>query len=127
MSEKSSERVVWIISNHHWPRAYIRAELIERGFDAIGFEETSSALAAFRSRQTAQPDLIVLDLQEQQTHQSEIEKLTSLNIPVIALMSSAEWNQEAFRKYAWTTVIRRPFTIGDACNLVEKRLRGLNH
>src|SRR5215471_17474158 len=28
--------VVWIIDAEQWPRALLRAELIERGFDAVG-------------------------------------------------------------------------------------------
>ena len=29
--------VVWIIDVDQWPRAMLRAELIERGYDAVGY------------------------------------------------------------------------------------------
>jgi hypothetical protein len=32
--------VVWIIDPDQWPRAMLRAELIERGVDAVGLPET---------------------------------------------------------------------------------------
>src|SRR5689334_9573424 len=39
--------VVWIVDAEHWPRAYLRAELIERGYDAVGFVGVREALARF--------------------------------------------------------------------------------
>ena len=29
--------VIWIIDAEQWPRALLRAELIERGYDAVGY------------------------------------------------------------------------------------------
>ena len=36
--------VVWIVDADHWPRAELRALLIERGYDAIGFESLVDAV-----------------------------------------------------------------------------------
>jgi hypothetical protein len=53
---------VWIVNADHWPRAYLRAELIERGYDAIGFETLKDALARLALRRAPRPALLILDL-----------------------------------------------------------------
>ena len=59
------EVIVWIVDSEHWPRACLRAELIERGYDAVGFLELEKALAAIRAPDLRKPRAIVLELRDQ--------------------------------------------------------------
>ena len=41
---RKKEPAVWVIDSEQWPRACLRAELIERGYDAYGFISIGDAL-----------------------------------------------------------------------------------
>ena len=47
---RKEEPVLWVIDSEQWPRAYLRAELIERGYDAYGFMTVSDALDSLSRR-----------------------------------------------------------------------------
>ena len=47
---------IWIISNQHWPRAFLRAELMERGYEVDSFEGMPQALSALEDCRTGRPD-----------------------------------------------------------------------
>jgi hypothetical protein len=55
---------VWIVSAEHWPRAMLRAELIERGFDAIGYVSVVDALLVSCHPTVEKPAVVILDLNE---------------------------------------------------------------
>jgi hypothetical protein len=117
------EPVIWVISNQQWPRAFLCAEMIECGLDAIGFQEVGQALAALGDKATPKPRLIVLDLREQNLSRIEMDNLAHKRIPAIALGGELELNQPLAREYPWMEVIRRPFTIGFVCKTVERLVR----
>ena len=51
-----AEVPIWIVGADHWPRALLRAELIERGYDATGFptlEDAVTRLMLTRARRPA--------------------------------------------------------------------------
>lgn len=112
--------VVWIISNQHWPRVYLRAELIERGFDAIGYEEISTALRWLRYPRTPKPQLIVLELRGQPLTSKELERLKQIGIPVIALGGTLELNEPLIKGFKWAAVMKRPFRIGEVVDWIEQ-------
>ena len=56
----SSETKVWIVSADQWPRAYLRAELIERGYDAVGFVTMKDALIRLMLARSRRPALLVV-------------------------------------------------------------------
>ena len=67
LSAKNGEAkiVIWIIDNEQWPRAYLRAELIERGYEALGFEKLSHGLSELNRAVMKKPQIIVLELKGQ--------------------------------------------------------------
>ena len=117
------EPVVWIIDSQQWPRAYLRAELIARGFDAIGFEEVSHALAARRHAGYATPHIIVLELCGLSPKGSELSALAQTGIPIIVLGGAVELSQSWIEEIQSEATLQRPFTIGDVADLVEKSVR----
>ena len=113
-----NKSVIWIIDSQQWPRACLRAELIERGFEAIGFIELADALAALLHPSYAQPRLIILELRDQSIGRDELNILAGLYVPIIALGGSVELNAEWVKQFHWAAVLQRPFTIGQVADLV---------
>ena len=111
--------VIWIIDSQQWPRAYLRAELIERGFEAIGFMELTHALMAFHHPYYAKPCLIVLELRGLSHKHDELDALAQIAIPIIALGGAVELNAEWVKQFEWAAVLQHPFTIGNVADAVE--------
>ena len=116
------EVIVWIVDSEQWPRACLRAELIERGYDAVGFLELDKAMAAVQGSDLRKPRAIVLELRDQVLTPSALEALTDSKIPVIALASVLELNDPLVRDFAWAAVLSRPFALGDVADAVERVL-----
>jgi hypothetical protein len=114
--------VIWIISNQQWPRAFLRGELIERGYDAIGFEEPGQVLAAFGDKRTTKPRLVILDLRQSPATRIQLQNLAHKEIATIVLAGNVELEGKLFKDFAWKTVLKTPFTIGQVCSLVEKMI-----
>ena len=112
--------VIWIIDSQQWPRAYLRAELIERGFEAVGFIELAHALAALHHPYSAKPCLIVLELRGLSHKHDELDTLAHVAIPIIALGGAVELNAEWVKQFKWAAVLQRPFTIGNVADVVEE-------
>jgi hypothetical protein len=109
----SESRTVWIVDPEHWPRALLRAELIERGFDAVGFITVDDALRAIPLRW---PDVIVVDLRN--LARNEAERLFGASVPVIGVAGVAPepWTEEL----PFTRVLRRPISIGEIADAVAE-------
>ncbi len=116
--------MVWIIQTEHWPRAYLRAELIERGFQAIGFQRMQEAFAALRHGIYENPFLLVIDLRDSALEEREITALSHLSIPKILLGSALVLNETWIDRIIGALLIKRPFTIGELADLVETLWRG---
>jgi hypothetical protein len=114
------EPIVWIIDRRHWPRAYLRSELIERGFDAIGYTHLSEAVAVLRLGSAARPRAIVLELRDQYIEPGQLDTLARSGIPVLLLTGVFEANERLANAYSWAGVMRRPFTIGSVADKVQK-------
>jgi AmiR/NasT family two-component response regulator len=117
-------RIVWIVDREHWARALLRAELIERGCDAVGYVDIPAALAALQSRKSAPPEVIVLELRGQQLEEDALGRLCAAGAPIVVLGGAVELNDPAVRNRQWAAVLRRPFTIGAVADAVEKLLAG---
>jgi hypothetical protein len=102
---------VWIIDAEHWPRALLRAELIDRGFDAVGFVSVDDALRTIPSRW---PDVIVVELRT--LARREAERLFGASIPVIGLAPASHepWIDEL----PFAKMLRRPVSIGEIADFV---------
>jgi hypothetical protein len=116
------EVIVWIVDSEQWPRACLRAELIERGYDAVGFLELDTAMAAIRAPDLRKPRAIVLELRDQVLTPPTLEALADSKIPVIALAGALELNYPRLRDFTWAAVLSRPFALGDVADTVERVL-----
>jgi hypothetical protein len=107
--------VIWIIDADQWPRAMLRAELIERGLDAVGYLKPADALAHLGARF---PDLIVANLREMT--RDEVADLFRVGVPVIGIVAIPEppWIAD----FEWAALLRRPVSIGEIADAVTSRL-----
>lgn len=117
MSGTSAEFRVWIISSQHWPRALLRAELIERGFEVEAFEEIRQALAALGDRRRQKPQLILLELIEQPLNPVDLSNLVHNSIPLVAMGRAVDVDSMK-DSFPWASLLRRPYSIDDVCRLV---------
>jgi DNA-binding NtrC family response regulator len=116
------EVIVWIVDSEQWPRACLRAELIERGYDAVGFEKIERALDAIQAPDSHKPRAIVLELRDQVITSSALKSLADSKIPVIALAGALELNNPPVRDFTWAAVLSRPFALGNVADAVERIL-----
>ena len=107
--------VIWIIDSEQWPRALLRAELLERGFDAVGYLTASDALASLGARF---PDLIVVDLRG--VRREDVQNLFKVGVPAIGIASMPEpsWLSE----FKWAALLRRPVSIGEIANITAQNI-----
>ena len=125
LDEIGTKAVVWIVDSQQWPRAYLRALLLERGFDAIGFVELAHALAALKTPHYPKPQVIVLELHAMSPTEEERNTLTRLRIPMIALAGAVELSEGWIKEVQWAALIQRPITIGQVADVIEKLTAGL--
>lgn len=111
---------VWLIDSQQWPRACLRAELLERGWDAVGFQTVSQALAAIGSINIAKPEVVVIEFMGSPPMDLEMEALMRHGIPTIVLGGHVELNRDAVSRHDWAAVLQRPFTIGEAADAVQR-------
>ncbi len=107
--------VIWIIDSEQWPRAMLRAELIERGFDVVGYLTASDAMSRLGARF---PDLIVVELRS--VTRDDVENLFKVGVPVIGIASMSEpaWLSE----FKWAALLRRPVSIGEIANITSQNI-----
>jgi hypothetical protein len=115
-----TQRTVWIIDRQDWPRAFLRAELIERGFEVESFLSLSHALRALTDAQHPRPHLIVLELRDLDPQPAELETVTHAGIPTLLLAGGIKLSSERVQGQPWTAVLRRPVTIGQVADKVEE-------
>ncbi len=114
------KHLIWIIDRQHWPRALLRAELIERGYDAEGFEEITDALKVLSKESAVRPRVIVLELREQERKQEYLDKLMQTRIPLIILGDETELSERILKTHDRVSVMKRPLTIGEVADRVAK-------
>ncbi len=103
--------VIWIIDAEQWPRALLRAELIERGYDAVGYITVRDAIDSLPWRR---PDAIVVELRGQPM--PLVERLLGLHVPIVIVGGIPEINDLPQRE--WAAVLHRPVSIGDIADRV---------
>jgi len=104
--------VIWIIDAEQWPRALLRAELIERGFDAVGYITVRDAVESLHERP---PSAIVVDLRGQPLPQ--VGRLLEIGVPVLVVGGTPEIHDLPEGK--WAAVLRRPVSLGEIADRVE--------
>ena len=110
---------VWVIGSDLWPRAYLRAELIERGYDAVGFVTIRDAVINL-FMQRRRPALIVCDLHEQSLDDRLAGALFKAGVPVVAVAGTPEADDQRVRDRPWAAFLRRPITIGTIADTVTR-------
>jgi DNA-binding NtrC family response regulator len=118
-----AEPTVWIIDSEHWPRACLGAELIERGFSAIGYVELDRALATLRRSKTSPPVVIVVELREQEVTRDKLDQLAKPGIPIIAIGGASERADPLVQEFGWSAFFLRPVTLGRIADAVESLVR----
>jgi FixJ family two-component response regulator len=120
----SGSPVVWIVDSQHWPRAYLRAELLERGFEAVGFATLGHAVTALEHPLRGRPGVAVVELRGLGSKAREgLRDLAKRGIPVVLLGGSVEVNRKWVVEMEWAAVIERPVTIGAVADEVERVVR----
>jgi hypothetical protein len=119
----TNKPMVWIIDRQQWPRALFPAELLERGYEAIGFVGLDAAIIAFRHGLYTSPDLIILELKDLVETEDRIRALTGLRIPTILLTGVLEEQRTAVQGIGRTVLLKRPFTVGRVMQEVERQIK----
>ncbi|MGA2402527.1 MAG: hypothetical protein ABSG91_12615 [Syntrophobacteraceae bacterium] len=115
--------IIWIIDNNHWERVNLRAVLIEGGCEVKGFVSIFHAVLMLYREEVEKPALIVLEINNLQYQGPELDELARIGVPVI-LLSGVYEDAELARRHQWAAVLRRPVTIGQVAQTVE-RLAGI--
>ena len=124
MNRIEAKPVVWIIDSQQWPRANLRALLLDRGFEAIGFIELHQALASLKDPRSQKPHIILLELHDLLPTEEELDTMIHLNIPLVGVAGAVEMGQPWMKKIKWAALIQRPVMIGQVVDAIEG-LRGL--
>ncbi len=117
--QEGREPLVWIVDCEHWPRADLRAELIERGFDAVGFIRLEPVLAALQRTSSPRPRVLIVELRGQQFGAPELQKLAASNVPIVLLAGALEMQQPEIMQFEWAALMKRPVTLGQIADEVE--------
>jgi DNA-binding NtrC family response regulator len=112
---------IWVVSAEQWPRAYLRAELIERGYAAVGFAGAQDVLAALASRRP-RPQLVVFDLRGQARVALALALLRQLGIPVVGIAGAREAASGSARAFPWAALLRRPVSLGEVADTIGRAL-----
>ena len=112
---------IWVVDADHWPRAYLRAELIERGYDATGFETLRNAAARLVLAPTLRPAALVVDLRGQHVDERLRAFLHEQAIPVVAIRAAAAGAApDAPPLSPRAQRLQRPLTIGAIADAVAR-------
>lgn len=118
----ASERPrVWIVNADHWPRAYLRAELIERGYDATGFESLKDAVTHLLVARFRRPALLVIDLHGLAIDDRLARALVRERLPIIAVADVT--SSVSAPPGVLVGLLQRPLTIGTIADAVDRFMR----
>jgi hypothetical protein len=111
-------RLVWIVDREQWPRACLRAELIERGHDAVGFETLPDALFALERQPP--PAVLVVDLTGQAAQARALPAFARRGCRLLIIAGAVE--AAAARAAPPATLLARPVTLGEIADEVDRLL-----
>src|SRR5262249_41388687 len=115
-----NEPVLWLIDSEQWPRACLRAELIERGYDARGFITIYDALDSLSRNELSKPVMILLELRGQTLNRQFLDEISNLRIPTVVAGGSVEVNDPLIQQRQWEAVLQRPVSLGNIADAIEK-------
>jgi len=109
---------IWIVDAEHWTRACLRAELIERGYDAVGFEDVRDVLI-----QTAlapvRPALLVVTVPGQRPSDRQVDALKRNGFPIWVVGGTATSPHDPLVAVS-ARLLRRPLTIGAIADEIQR-------
>jgi hypothetical protein len=114
--------ILWIVDSEQWPRACLRAELIERGYEALGFISVGEAIDALSRGTSPRPEAFILELRDQPYSAQALDAIRNLEIPTILIAGAVELGDPLIRACTWTTILRRPISLGEIADVVENVL-----
>mgnify|MGYP005841848815 CR=1 FL=1 len=123
MEAPQKPAVVWVVDREHWPRAFLVAELTERGFEARGYEEVGDAVVDLYRLFRDRPAAMVLDLREQPHDAPTLRALLGAGVPVVLVAGALELAEPLVQDLPWSAVLRRPVSVGQICDAVEELVR----
>jgi hypothetical protein len=113
-----AEVPIWIIGADHWPRALLRAELIERGYDATGFATVEDAVRRLMLPPARRPALLVLDRREQVVDERTSALLSRAGVPILVVADIAHPGGEHLAPVV--EILHRPVTMGGIADAVDR-------
>ena len=121
MQESPPLRIL-VIQPDQWPRALLRAELIERGYDAVGAADFIDALICHPQDPERGPVRLIL-VDQAALGGSADELLASLRARHSnALMMLLRGHAFPAPSGNWDGVVTRPVTIGELASEIEARV-----
>lgn len=111
--------VIWIVDSDHWPRSYLRAELIERGYQAVGFEDLRDVLVELALGRP-RPALLIVVVHDQPIPPHQRAALARGSLHLLWVVGSTATVPEAPLDSSAMVVLRRPVTIGRIADTVER-------
>ena len=117
---RKRDPVLWVIDAEQWPRACLRAELIERGYDPYGFIQITDALDSLSRGASPKPETLILELRGQNLTEDLIKSIRNLGVPVILLGGATEFNDPLIGTYKWEIVLKRPLSLGTVADAIQK-------
>ena len=120
---RKRDPVVWVIDAEQWPRACLRAELIERGYHPYGFIYIIDALDCLSRGASPKPEALILELRGQNLTEELVESIRTLGVRAILLGGATEFNDPLIRSHKWEMVLKRPFSLGTVADVVQKLVR----
>jgi DNA-binding NtrC family response regulator len=119
---------IWVVDAEHWPRAYLLAELTERGYDVTGFETARDAVVRAIVASDQRPALMVIDLHGQSSDHKALDALVRQEIPTVAIAGTTTaaatpvTADGVIGDHPWAATLRRPLTIGTIVEAVSRLL-----
>ena len=113
-----AEVPIWIIGADHWPRALLRAELIERGYDATGFVTLEDAVRRLMLPPARRPALLVLDRRDQVVDEQTSALLSRARVPILVVADIAHPGGEPLVPVV--EILHRPVTMGSIADAVDR-------
>ncbi len=111
---------ILIVWDEHWPRALLRAQLIEEGYDAIGAPSFATAMRY----QTVEPErgpvraIIVDQALAEQRPPRTVEALRALHPQAKVVLLARGFGP--LPAGPWDRVVRRPVTIGQLVAVIKE-------
>ena len=113
---------VIIVSHEQWARAGLRAELRERGVDAVGVRDIPEALTQHPKSERGPVRLLLIDQDtlSDDVHAGMLARVRArLGDPRVVLLAQATRETPSGD---WALILRRPVTIGEVADAVLRLL-----